>query len=244
MKSKASVQIRAIKTSVFHQGQDLFAFLDAHLSRTLLEGNILAITSKIISLAENRVRAHDIPKVDLVKREAEHYLGEGGHGAHLTIKHGILIPSAGIDESNSETGDYILFPENPYASAEKISKHLKTKFRLRQLGVVLTDSHTTPLRRGVTGISLAHWGIRGTEALVGQPDLFERKLKFTHVNVVDSLAAMAVFLMGEADDSTPLAVIEGAKVEFTDSTSKEEITIEPEADLYFPLLGPHLRARL
>jgi dihydrofolate synthase / folylpolyglutamate synthase len=244
MQNKASVQIRAIKTSVFHQGQDLFAFLDAHLSRALLEGNVLAITSKIVSLAENRVRAHDIAKTDLVKQEAEHYLGEGGHGAHLTIKHGILIPSAGIDESNSESGDYILFPQNPYASAEKISTHLKTKFRLRQLGVILTDSHTTPLRRGVTGVSLAHWGIRGTEALSGQPDLFDRKLKFTHVNVVDSLAAMAVFLMGEADDSTPLAVIEGAKVEFTDSSSKEEIALEPEADLYFPLLGPHLRARL
>jgi F420-0:gamma-glutamyl ligase len=242
MKRKVPVQVSAVQTSIFRQGQDLHAFLALHLSRPVLEGSVLAITSKIVSLAENRVRPHDIRKKDLVKQEAEYYLGEGGHGSHLTIKHGILIPSAGIDESNSESGGYILFPENPYARAEGICKHLKARFRLRQLGVIITDSHTTPLRRGVTGISLAHWGLRATEELAGQPDLFDRKLKFTHVNVVDSLAAMAVFLMGEADDCTPLAVISGAKVEFTEVTSKDEIVIEPEADLYFPLLGPHLRA--
>ncbi|RYG66695.1 cation:proton antiporter, partial [bacterium] len=79
-----------------------------------------------------------------------------------------------------------------------IGAFLRKEFSLKNLGVVLTDSHSSPLRLGVTGLSLAHWGIRGTQSLVGAPDIFGKELKFTSVNVVDSLATMAVFTMGEA----------------------------------------------
>jgi coenzyme F420-0:L-glutamate ligase/coenzyme F420-1:gamma-L-glutamate ligase len=77
--------------------------------------------------------------------------------------------------------------------------------------------------------------------LVGRPDVFGRTLKYTSVDVVDSLAAMAVFAMGEAEDCSPLAVISGAKLEFTNSTSKDEIAISLEEDLYYPLLKTALR---
>ncbi|MGZ3721906.1 MAG: coenzyme F420-0:L-glutamate ligase [Bdellovibrionales bacterium] len=245
MERKPTVSVQALKTGIFHAGQDLFEFLGMSLKEVRLEGNILAITSKIVSLAENRIVAKEgVDKIALIKKEADKYLCEGALGFHLTIKHGLLIPSAGIDESNSETGGYILYPENPYASAQQIHQHLKSIYKLRQFGVILTDSHSMPLRRGVTGISLAHWGIRATESLAGQPDLFDRQLKYTHVDVVDSLAAMGVFVMGEADDCTPLAVISGATVEFTESTLENEIAIEPEVDLYFPLLAPHLGTNL
>ena len=173
--------------------------------------------------------------------KADHYLCEGGFGAELTIKHGILIPSAGIDESNSESGDYILFPERPFESAQAIHQFLKKTFGVKNLGVILTDSHSMPLRRGVTGISLAHWGFKATTSLVGQADIFKKPLKFTHVDVADSLAVMAVFVMGEADDCTPLAVISDAKVEFSESSLESEIRIEPENDLYYPLLAPYLK---
>lgn len=242
MSRKGTVSVTPIQTSVFHSGDSLLAFLGQHLNRSLLEGSVLAITSKIVSIAENRVK-HNVQRKDLAKEEADHFLCEGGYGSQLTIKHGTLIPSAGIDESNSESGGLILYPVDPYASASKIGEGLKAKFKLRQLGVILTDSHSMPLRRGVTGVSIGHWGIRGTHPLAGQPDLFGRELKYTHVDVVDSLAAMAVFVMGEAANRTPLAVITGADVEFTEATSKNEILIAPQDDLYYPLFAPFLKMK-
>jgi F420-0:gamma-glutamyl ligase len=154
----------------------------------------------------------------------------------LTIKHGILIPSAGIDESNSEEGAYILFPEDPYASAEILGSALRTRFGIRRLGIIITDSHTQPLRKGVTGIGLSHWGFRATKNYVGRKDLFGREIKMTHVNALDALAVAAVYAMGETDEQRPIAVLEGTEVEFTDATSVDEIRIPVEEDLYGHLL--------
>jgi coenzyme F420-0:L-glutamate ligase len=249
MKSKISVS--AVPTELFHAGENLFAFLKKTLEGggtpatatagpITLEGKILAITSKIVSLAENNLVSKSISKKKLVQKEADHYLCEGGYNTELTIKHGFLFASAGIDESNSETDEYILLPKNPYQSAEKIHRYLKETFHLKNFGVILTDSHSMPFRRGVTGIALSHWGFRATNSLIGHKDLFGNELKFTHVDVADSLASMAVFVMGEANDCTPMALIDGAKVEFTTSTSASEIQIAPTDDLYFPLFQPFL----
>jgi F420-0:gamma-glutamyl ligase len=242
MEKKNNLSAATVRTRIFHPHEDIFAFLKDALRAEELEGKILAITSKVVSLSEGcLVAKSEMTKRALVEREADLYLGEGGYGVELTIRHGILIPSAGIDESNSESDNYILFPKNPYESAKRIWAYLRETFGLSNLGIILTDSHTMPLRRGVTGISLAHWGFKATRSLVGQPDIFGRPLKFTHIDVVDALASLAVFVMGEADDCTPLAVISNAKVEFTTESSAQEITIEPENDLYFPLLKPCLK---
>lgn len=238
----ASMTVESIHTEVFSRGQNLHAFLRTHLQGKVQDGDVIAITSKIVSIAEDRVVANEkLSKHDLVRREADHYLGEGGFGVELTIKHGLLIPSAGIDESNSEDGGFILYPEDPYRSAARIGECLRTEFKLARVAVILTDSHTMPLRRGVTGISLAHWGLKATQSLVGAPDIFGRELKFTSVDIVDSLAATAVFMMGEADDRCPLAIIRGAKIAFTVHGSPEDISIPLEQDLYYPILRGHLR---
>jgi dihydrofolate synthase / folylpolyglutamate synthase len=237
MDNSKSVSVESVKTNVFHLGDDLFQFLKENLKGKDLEGKVIAITSKIISLAEKRtVNKTEIAKLDLIKREADVYIGPGGYGAELTIKHGILIPSSGIDESNAEEDFYILFPEKPYESAKKIWNFLKKEFKLKNCAVILTDSHTTPLRRGVTGISLAHWGFKATRSLIGKGDLFGRELKFTHVDLVDAMASMAVLIMGEADDSVPLALISGVKLEYSEVSSGEEIKMDPKNDLYHPLL--------
>ena len=104
------------------------------------------------------------------------------------------------------------------------------------LGVIITDSHTTPLRRGVTGVALAYAGIRGVKNFVGQPDLFGRLLQMTHINVVDALATASVLVMGESNERCPLAVLEYSRVEFTDQSDPRELQISLEDDLYGPIL--------
>lgn len=233
------LRAKAIRTSIFHPGMDLNSFLAAHLAGEVRERSVVAVTSKIVSLAENRFVPKDsIEKMALIRRESDRFLCETSHGVTLTIKEGILIPSAGIDESNSESGHYLLYPEDPFGSTKSIYLGLKKEFGLRELGVILTDSHTQPLRRGVTGIALAHWGIRATRSLVGEEDLFGRKLKMTHVNAVDALAVSAVYAMGEAGECQPLAVLEASDLVFQELTDPSEIRIPLEEDLYGPLFKP------
>ncbi len=236
-----TLSVTPIKTSIYRQ-ENLADFIVKSIPQDLIkEEMILAITSKIVSLAENRlVPQNQISKENLVKQEADIFFGEIGYGCFLTVKDGLLIPSAGIDESNSETGSYILYPENPAQSAQELWKALKEKWQLQKLGIILTDSHTTPLRRGVTGISLSSWGFKPIRKLVGTKDLFGRELKMTNMNLVDGIATAAVMMMGEGCESTPLAVVTGVEVEFNDLSNLESLSIPLSDDLYGPLLRTYL----
>ncbi|MBK7889787.1 MAG: coenzyme F420-0:L-glutamate ligase [Bdellovibrionales bacterium] len=213
--------------------------------RLVREGLVLAITSKIVSLAERRTVPRDqVEKLELIKREADVYLGPMGYGSHLTIAKGLLLASAGIDESNSKDGDFILYPVDPFMSSMALWKTLREKWKIRDLGIILTDSRTTPLRLGVTGFALAYWGIGGLRRCVGEKDLFGRELKMTSVNVVDGLAAAATLLMGEAAESRPLVVVhpgaDSNTVLFSDEISPDELCSTLENDLYWCALrsGP------
>ncbi|CAN5653889.1 putative folate metabolism gamma-glutamate ligase [soil metagenome] len=240
--SNRTLQIQALRTRIFHARESLDEFVISQVPKSHVRENmILAVTSKIVSLAEGRLQSrNEISKSDLIAREAEHSLGEIGYGSILTIKEGLFIASAGIDESNSESGDYILYPENPFDSAKALRDRLATSWQLKNFGVLLTDSHTTPLRLGVTGLSLAYWGFSGLQDRVGSKDLFGRPLQMTKVNVADGLGAAATLMMGESDESRPLACIWDADVEFTTETDPTELRVALEDDLYYPFFRPHL----
>lgn len=225
-----------IQTRIFKAGENLAEFIVDHVDKSQVhESMILAVTSKIVSLAESRlVPRSSIDKKSLIEQEADHNLGEVGFGCYLTIKDGLFIPSAGIDESNSEGDDYILYPKDPFLSAQKLWENLKFKWQLTSLGIIITDSHTTPLRRGVTGIALSYWGFHGLKDMVGAPDLFGRKLQMTTVNLADGLATTATLLMGEANECRPLAILSGAEVQFADLIDPSEIRMNLTHDLYYP----------
>lgn len=211
----------------------------------LTEHSIVAITSKVVSLCEGRIihKSPEVNKKNLIQAEAEAYLedeGENPYNIALTIKNGLLIPSAGIDESNGEN-IYILYPANIQDSAVKIWDFLRERDHLQNMGVLITDSHTTPLRRGVTGIGLGWCGFKALKNYVGTPDCFGNPLRVTQVNNLDALAAAAVYAMGEGNEQTPFAVIRNLPaIEFQSRPPSEEeinaITIPLEEDLYAPFL--------
>ncbi len=243
-----NLSVSAIPTRIFEVGESLEDFVAEHVDASLIrEGMILAVTSKIVSLAESRlVDKSQISKHALVDQEADHNLGEIGYGCFLTIKEGLLIPSAGIDESNSKTDQYILYPEYPFQSAQILWQRLRTRWGLESLGILLTDSHTTPLRRGVTGISLAHWGFHGLRNCIDKPDLFGRNLKMTTVNLADGLATAATLMMGEANEARPVAVIyfedNTNNIQFSEYIDSSELRMPLEEDLYYPLIGGRVGA--
>src|SRR5205823_3633039 len=104
-----------------------------------------------------------------------------------------------------------------------------------------TDSKTTPLRWGVTGVALAHSGFEALNSYIGQPDLFGRPLHVTRVNVMDALAAAAVLVMGEGAEQTPLAWLDDlpfVRFQPRDPTPDEiaALAIGLDEDLYAPML--------
>ena len=226
-----------IKTEVFKQGQDFNQFLISALKDKLQDGDVLSISTKIVSINEGRtVSKSEIGKKELVERESDQFLGEIGYNIFLTIKDGLLIPSAGIDESNAGEEQYLLFPEKPFDSAKSIWSFLKSELGLSKLGVILVDSHTTPLRRGTSGIALSYWGFSAVRDYRGKPDIEGKALEYTFLNLVDSLAATANLCMGEGNECIPLVVTKGADVEFTDKVDPSEIQIPLKEDLYYPFL--------
>jgi putative folate metabolism gamma-glutamate ligase len=196
-----------------------------------------------MSIIQARCISKDtIDKRSLIYQEADLVLDcdNNLYDLYLTIKNGILIPSAGIDESNVDNV-YVLYPENIQEIMTKIWGYLREKHNLKKLGVLMTDSHTTIMRRGVTGIALGWCGFEPLYSYINKPDLYNRPLKVTQVNILDSLATSAVFVMGEGNEQTPLEIIKHApKISFLDrhptQEEKESIRISMDEDLYAPLL--------
>jgi dihydrofolate synthase / folylpolyglutamate synthase len=233
----SGLRVRALETALFGKGDNLTDFILANVPGEMVhERMILAVTSKIVSLAEGRLVSRALTdKASLVRKEADIFLGEAGYGCMLTVKEGLFIPSAGIDESNSAGGDFILYPAEPFSAARLLWENLRDAWELEELGILLTDSRTFPLRWGVTGVCLSYWGFRAVKSMIGSEDLFGRPLQMTKINRADAFASAAVVTMGEGSERRPLALLSGMECEFTEHTDPSELRIEPKDDLYFPL---------
>ncbi len=220
---------------------DLFELMDKHLPK-LKNGDVLFITSKVLAIHQGRcVKADGADKFKLIKQEADYSLPKhktAGHEFVLTIKDHTLIPSAGIDESNGN-GYYILWPKNTQSLLKQLWTYLKKKNGIKNLGLIATDSHTIPLRWGTQGISIGFYGFNPLKDYRGKTDIFGRKLKFTQSNIVDSLSAAAVLLMGEGKEKTPMLIGRNASfIEFTGRDMHKKLVINPKKDIYASLLKP------
>lgn len=237
------MKIQAIKTRrVEANTLSLTSLIEQYIT-SLPEGSILAITSKVVSLCENRV----VPlgaatKEQLVIKESERYVQAiGVYGFHFTITKNTLIPSAGIDESNGND-NYVLWPKDAQATANETRKYLRRRYGVKKVGVIITDSTCTPLRRGTSGICLAHSGFKAQNDYVGKPDLFGRPYTVSQSNVAGGLAASAVLTMGEGSEKTPLCLIEDVNfVQFQNhDPTKEDIEqsyISADEDIFAPFLS-------
>jgi F420-0:gamma-glutamyl ligase len=192
---------------------DLFSAMCAAIKK-IPERSILVVTSKVVSIHEGRCIAIGTvsDKDDLIKAEADYYLPRDKKTPWVihTILHNTLIPTAGIDESNAN-GFYILWPKDPKLSARVIYTWIRKTYGVKNIGIVITDSRSGLLHRGVLGFSLAHYGFASLNDYRGKRDLFGRTFSVSQTNVADGLAAAAVLTMGEGVEQTPLALITDVK---------------------------------
>lgn len=227
------MNITAYRTGIFKERANLSDFIVRHVP-DLAEKDVLAVSSKLVCLWKGTsvpyagVRA----KEALIVRESETALKT--KLAWLTIKAGMVMTNAGIDQSNAD-GKLLLLPSDLYACAEELRAELKKHFGLKKLGVIITDSMILPLRAGVIGAAVAYAGFRGVRDERGKKDIFGRPLETTLVNLADALAAAAAVTMGERNERRPLCRIAGAPVQFVNKTDRREIQYPPEQDLYAPL---------
>lgn len=238
--------VKVIKTRKFLPPKDnLWDLLSA--IKTLKENSVVAITSKVVSIGQGRcIPIEDFPDKDkLVIKEADKYLPRdvAPHGLVMhTIKNDMMVASAGIDESNG-ANFYILWPEDPQKSAKRIWEFLKDKFKIKNLGVIITDSRLVPLKRGVVGIAIGFWGFKPLRDYRGKKDVFGRVLKMETSNLPDSLASAAVLEMGEGREQTPISIITDIPyLEFTNTLPKEKIgdfsfKIPEKEDMFYPLIS-------
>ena len=237
--------VRPIKTHALspHHPTELTSLISQYID-AIEERSVLMITSKVVSICEGSyVPMNTGDKDKLIQAAAQYFLPRAENPYHvaLTITQGSLIASAGIDESNGD-GYYILWPKDPFASARSIRAFLCAHYGLSDVGVIITDSKTTPLRWGTTGTSIAFAGLVGIKDCIGQPDLFGHAMRMTKMNIVDGLAAAAVVAMGETNESTPLCIINQVPwVDFDAAAPTQNdqaaFFISPEDDLYGPLLN-------
>jgi coenzyme F420-0:L-glutamate ligase len=231
---------------------DLPAVIQAAIRESgeaLQDGDVLALSSKYTAISEGRViRLDDVqvtpeaqaiadrysmnPRIaQLVMQEADHVFG-GIQGFLLTFKDGIVSPNAGLDRSNIPNGFAVLFPADPYRSAEKLRQTLKTQLGVN-IGVILTDSWLMPGRYGTTGVALATAGFRPIQDERGKLDLFGNPMIVTQRGVADTICAAAELVMGERDEATPIVIVRNTGVEIMDiQLSQADVSIPWHLDIY------------
>jgi len=199
------------------------------------EGNVIPLSTITPSAWAEKLAAQyqmDPRVVEVVLRETDSVVG-GISGFLLCMKNGTLLPNAGVDASNAPLGCVTPLPENPDRSALAIKKAIEIRCNAK-VGVIIADSRTHAMRRGCSGVAIGAAGITAVIDERGRSDLFGRTLEVTKRAVADNIASAAELVMGEADESTPGAVIRGLGMPIGDQTGIE--TISAEECLFMGLL--------
>jgi coenzyme F420-0:L-glutamate ligase/coenzyme F420-1:gamma-L-glutamate ligase len=224
----------------------------------LTDGDVLVVTSKLLSRAEGRfvdlsrvdpsTRAVDLARtvgkdprlVELVLRESV-AISRQAPGV-LIVRHrlGFVVANAGIDASNAippgapaQSGPWaLLLPGAPDPSAAAIRARVEAELPAgTRVGVVITDSFGRPFRLGTVGVAIGVSGLPPLWDRRGEPDLFGRTLEQTITALADQVAAVADLVAGQAAEGRPLVLVRGLRF---DPVTQPATTLlrKPEEDLY------------
>jgi len=191
------------------------------------EGNIIPLSTITPSAWAQKLAAQyqmDPRSVEVVLQESDSVVG-GIPGFLLCMKNGTLLPNAGVDASNAPLGCVTPLPKDPDRSALAIRNAVEDRCRVK-IGVIIADSRTHAMRRGCSGVAIGAAGITSVIDDRGRSDLFGRKLEVTKRAVADNIASAAELVMGEADESTPGAIIRGLGMPIGDQTGIETISAD------------------
>jgi len=196
-------------------GDDLAAIIAEVLTEAggdslLRDGDILVVTSKVVSKAEGRVvRADD--REAAITAETVRVVAERTHPGGVTRivenRNGFVMAAAGVDASNVEEGFVLLLPLDPDSSARALAAALRARFGV-VVGVIISDTFGRPWREGQTDVAIGAAGVQVLDDLRGSTDATGRVLEVTMPAAGDALAAAGDLVKGKAA-GIPVAVIRG-----------------------------------
>lgn len=234
---------------------DIFCSLVEKDSEVVLESNdLIVIASKVVAMEQGRVidlstispspKAQELsikaklkPEfIEIVLQESEVVIG-AVPGALLTLRKGDVNANAGVDKSNAGLNKAILLPADPDNYAENFKKTLEERLGLQNIGIIIADSSTRPLRIGTVGLAIGSAGFPAIVDIRGEKDLFGYTMNITLRNFVDNIASGANVLMGESAESIPFVIVKGLhgllKNYKWKNKSLSDLRIDPKMCLYF-----------
>jgi coenzyme F420-0:L-glutamate ligase / coenzyme F420-1:gamma-L-glutamate ligase len=185
-------------------GADLAGLICA-AAPDLRDGDILVVTSKIVSKAEGRVIRADRERA--IDDEAVRVVARRGPTRIVETRHGLVLAAAGVDSSNTAPGTVVLLPEDPDGSARRLRKAVGERLGV-SVGVVITDTMGRPWRMGQTDTAIGAAGIAPLRDHRGEPDTFGNTLEVTVAAVADEIAAAADLVKGKTTQ-LPVAIVRG-----------------------------------
>jgi coenzyme F420-0:L-glutamate ligase/coenzyme F420-1:gamma-L-glutamate ligase len=241
------------------RGDDLAALALAALDRgrrVLSDGDVLVVTSKVVSRAEGRFvelpslepspralalaaeTGKDPRLVELVLRESTHVSRTAKDVLVVRHRLGFVAANAGIDCSNAVPPDApagsgpwaLLLPEAPDATARALRDQLQAASGAA-IGVVISDSFSRPFRFGTVGAAIGCAGLPPLWDRRGERDLHGRVLDNTITALADQVAACADLVAGQADEGRPFVLVRGLKFSPSDDPART-LCRAPEGDLY------------
>ncbi|MFE9924935.1 coenzyme F420-0:L-glutamate ligase [Streptomyces sp. NPDC005774] len=187
------------------RGDDL-AKLIASAEPGLADGDVLLVTSKIVSKAEGRIlEASD--REAAIDAETVRVVARRGPLRIVENRQGLVMAAAGVDASNTPPGTVLLLPEDPDASARAIREGLRDALGVT-VGVLVTDTFGRPWRAGLTDVAIGAAGVHVLDDLRGGTDAYGNPLSATVVATADELAAAGDLVKGKAA-GLPVAVVRG-----------------------------------
>ncbi|MBN1216869.1 MAG: coenzyme F420-0:L-glutamate ligase [Candidatus Lokiarchaeota archaeon] len=250
----------SIKLPLIKQNDLLLDILVKNLKKdneSINEGDVLVISEKVVATSQGRImtlskvnkisekakilsKKYDMDErfVELILQESKMILGGMEH-VILTKVDDFLIANSGIDQSNAGEGNVVLLPKNLKETTWNLYEEIKKLFKINNFGIIIADSRVQPLRKGTIGIAISSAGFEPIEDMRGKPDLFGRPLQITLRAVADDLASAAQFMLNEGNQQTPVVIIRGANLKFTENP-KSSPKLEPEKCLYMNIFSKYL----
>ncbi|MFI8504271.1 coenzyme F420-0:L-glutamate ligase [Streptomyces sp. NPDC085524] len=209
-------------------GDDL-AELIAAAAPDLRDGDVLLVTSKIVSKSEGRIVEAD-SREDAIDAETVRVVARRGTLRIVENRQGLVMAAAGVDASNTAPGTVLLLPEDPDASAAAIRAGIRDALSV-DVGVVVTDTFGRPWRAGLTDVAIGSAGVRVLDDLRGGTDAHGNPLSATVVATADELAAAGDLVKGKAA-GLPVAVVRGLGHVLGEGSSARDLVRPPADDMF------------
>ncbi|MFI6350465.1 coenzyme F420-0:L-glutamate ligase [Streptomyces sp. NPDC050560] len=212
-------------------GDDI-AKLIAAAEPGLQDGDVVVVTSKIVSKAEGRAVAAD-DREAAIDAETVRVVARRGPLRIVENRQGLVMAAAGVDASNTPSGTVLLLPEDPDASARTVREGLRAILGT-DVGVLVTDTFGRPWRAGLTDVAIGAAGVRVLDDLRGGTDTHGNSLQSTVVAAADEIAAATDLVKGKAS-GLPVAVVRGLPAAVGEDGTSARDLVRPARDDMFRL---------